>query len=508
MDSCDLLVVGGGINGTGIARDAAGRGLSVRLVEQADLASATSAASSKLIHGGLRYLEQYEFRLVRAALAEREVLLNTAGHLIRPLRFVLPHDGAIRSRWLVRLGLLLYDHLYGRRTLPGTERIRLRAHRYGAPLKDTLADAFAYSDCWVDDARLVVLNARAAAGLGAAIATRTRLVGARRDGDAWVATLHDRGADAEREVRARALVNAAGPWVGDVIAQVSGAGLRRRMRLVKGSHIVVERLHDGDQAYILQNDDRRIVFVIPFPDRFSLIGTTDVPFEGDPAAVAITPDEIDYLCTAVSRWFAAPLARDRVVWSYAGVRPLYDDHATSASTVTRDYALDLDAPAGQAPLLSVFGGKITTFRRLAEQALDKLKARFPNAGPAWTRDAVLPGADLPGGSLEHFIARLGERYPWLPVELKRRLARSYGTDALEILGAADRMPDLGLEFGAGLTAREVDWLVAQEWAREVDDVLWRRSKLGLAIDAGGIERLRGYLAAKVGAPAAAQRTGA
>jgi glycerol-3-phosphate dehydrogenase len=280
------------------------------------------------------------------------------------------------------------------------------------------------------------------------------------------------------------------------------------MRLVKGSHIIVERLHDGDQAYILQNDDRRIIFVIPFQEHFSLIGTTDVPFEGDPTAVAITADEVDYLCAAVSRWFAAPLTRDRVVWSYAGVRPLYDDHAASASTVTRDYVLDLDAPPDQAPLLSVFGGKITTFRRLAEQALDTLKPAFPKAGPAWTREAVLPGADLPGGSLEHFTARLGERHPWLPVELKRRLARSYGTDALEILGAATRLQDLGLEFGAGLSAREVDWLIAREWARQVDDVLWRRSKLGLAIDPAGTERLRGYLAAKLSPPAAALRSSA
>ena len=497
MSGYDLLIVGGGINGAGIARDAAGRGLSVLLAEQGDLAGATSSASSKLIHGGLRYLEQYEFRLVREALAEREVLLATCGHIIRPMRFVLPHDATSRPRWLIRLGLFLYDHLGGRRTLPATERIRLRAHRYGAPLKETLVDGFAYADCWVDDARLVVLNARAAAALGAQIETRTRVTRARRDGNGWVATLHDRATGAEREMHARVLINAAGPWVGDMLARTKGVATQRHLRLVKGSHIVVERLHDGDQAYILQNADRRIVFVIPFQERFSLIGTTDVPFDGDPAEVAIASDEIDYLCTAVSRWFAKPVTPDDVVWRYAGVRPLYDDHAASASTVTRDYVLDLDAPAGQAPLLSVFGGKITTFRRLAEHALDKLKPYFSKAGPAWTRDAVLPGADLPGGSLEHFTARLGERYPWLAVDLKRRLARSYGTDALDILGNAARPADLGLEFGGGLTAREVDWLIAREWAREIDDILWRRTKLGLAIDAAGTERLRGYLAAKL-----------
>ncbi|MBI3516581.1 MAG: glycerol-3-phosphate dehydrogenase [Proteobacteria bacterium] len=502
MDDCDLLIVGGGINGAGIARDAAGRGLSVLLVEQGDLAGATSSASSKLIHGGLRYLEQYEFRLVREALAEREVLLGSAPHIIRPLRFVLPHDRSIRPLWLIRLGLLLYDHLGGRRTLPATERIHCRTHRYGTPLHDTVTDAFAYSDCWVDDARLVVLNARAAAALGAAIETRSRLVAAQRDGATWLASVQDRHGTA-RIVRARALVNAAGPWVADVIGRAKSASSQRRMRLIKGSHIVVERLHDGDQAYILQNDDRRIVFVLPYQERFSLIGTTDVAFDGDPAAVAITPDEVDYLCAAVSRWFATPVTSDRVVASYAGVRPLYDDHAASASTVTRDYVLDLDAPAGQAPLLSVFGGKITTFRRLAEHALDKLKPSFPTASPAWTRGAVLPGGDLPGGSLEHFIVRLRERHGWLPVELARRLARSYGTDALEILGGATRPQDLGLEFGAGLTAREVDWLVAHEWARTVDDVLWRRTKLGLTIDAAGAERLRGYLAAKLPASVAA-----
>jgi glycerol-3-phosphate dehydrogenase len=501
-DIVDLLVVGGGINGAGIARDAAGRGLTVALVEQGDLAGATSSASSKLIHGGLRYLEQMEFRLVREALAEREVLLASAPHIIRPLRFVLPHDRASRPRWLIRLGLMLYDHLGGRRSLPGTERIACRAHRYGAPLKPAIADAFAYSDCWVDDARLVVLAARDAAARGAAIATRTRLSAARRDGATWRATLDDLATGATREVRARALVNAAGPWVAAVIAAAGGRS-PRAMRLIKGSHIVVERLHDGDHAYILQNADRRIVFVLPYQERFSLIGTTDVAFDGDPADVAIAADEIDYLCDAVSRWFAAPVTRGDVVATYAGVRPLYDDHAASAATVTRDYVLDLDAPAGAAPLLSVFGGKITTFRRLAEQALDKLAARFPAAGPAWTRAAVLPGGDLPGGGPAALVTALRERHPWLPPELARRLALSYGTDAWRLIGGASRLADLGLEFGAGLSAREVDWLIAEEWARTVDDVLWRRTKLGLAIDAAGTERLRGYLAAKAAPPAAA-----
>jgi glycerol-3-phosphate dehydrogenase len=500
MDSCDVLIVGGGINGAGIARDAAGRGLSVLLCEQADLAGATSSASSKLIHGGLRYLEQREFRLVREALAEREVLLRSAPHIIRPLRFVLPHDAAIRPRWLVRLGLFLYDHIGGRRSLPGTEAVRFATHRYGAPLRPSIAHGFAYSDCWVDDARLVVLNARAAAAHGAAVRTRTRLIAARREGASWITTLRDLRSGVEQELRAHALVNAAGPWVTDVIARAASASAHRGMRLIKGSHIVVPRLYDGDQAYILQNDDRRIVFVIPFQERYSLVGTTDVPFAGDPADVAIASDETAYLCAAVSRWFATPVTPDQVVWRYSGVRPLYDDHAETASTVTRDYVLDLDAPDGRAPLLSVFGGKITTFRRLAEHALDKLRPFFSAAGPAWTRTAILPGGDLPDGDAARFAVGLAQSYPFLPAALARRLAGSYGTEARTILGDAARLEDLGVAFGGGLTAREVDFLVDCEWAREPADILWRRTKLGLAIDDDGVERLRCYLAARTVAP--------
>jgi glycerol-3-phosphate dehydrogenase len=498
---CDLLVVGGGINGAGIARDAAGRGLTVTLCEQADLAAATSSASSKLIHGGLRYLEQRAFRLVRESLAEREVLLRSAPHIIRPMRFVLPHDPSIRPRWLVRLGLFLYDHIGGRRSLPGTETIRCGAHRYGTPLRPDIAHGFAYSDCSVDDARLVVLNARAAAASGATVLTRTRLVSAKREGGLWVGRLRDLRSGREHDVRARALVNAAGPWVGDVIENVAGLRSPRHMRLIKGSHIVVPRLYAGDQAYILQNDDRRIVFVIPYQDRFSLVGTTDVPFDGDPASAAISPGEIDYLCTAVSRWFATPVTPEQVRWRYAGVRPLYDDHAATAATVTRDYVLDLDAPDGQPPLLSVFGGKLTTFRRLAEHALERLQRFFPDSGPAWTHDAVLPGGDLPNGDVEQLTIELVQSRSWLPPGLARRLAHSYGSVAYAILGDATRLEDLGLAFGGGLTAREVDWLVAEEWALEPDDILWRRTKLGLTIDQTGIERLRSYLATKLGTTA-------
>jgi glycerol-3-phosphate dehydrogenase len=471
----DLLVVGGGINGAGIARDAVGRGLSVLLAEKDDLAGATSSASSKLIHGGLRYLEYGEFRLVREALQEREVLLRAAPHIIWPMRFVLPHDGSLRPRPLIRLGLFLYDHLGGRRTLPGTEALKLRSHPWGVPLQDRIIDGFAYSDCWVQDSRLVVLNARDAGARGATILTRTAVVAARREDGLWRATLREAGG-AARQVAARVLVNAAGPWVLDIVA---GAAIRSRaaVRLVKGSHVVVPKLYDGPQAYILQNDDRRIVFIIPYEEDFTLIGTTDVPFEGDPAGVAIDEEETRYLCRAVSRWLAKPVVPDDVVWSYAGVRPLYDDRSSSASAVTRDYVFDLDETDG-IPALSVFGGKITTYRRLAEHALDKLLPFFQQAGRPWTAEATLPGGDLPPGD---FVAELRRRYSFLPEATARRFARTYGSDAHRLLAGAASVAALGRDFGAGLTEREVDWLVAEEWARTAEDILWRRTKLGLRV---------------------------
>jgi glycerol-3-phosphate dehydrogenase len=485
MDApCDLLVVGGGINGAGIARDAAGRGLSVLLCEKGDLAGATSSASSKLIHGGLRYLEYYEFRLVREALAEREVLLRLAPHIVWPLRFVLPHDGSLRPRWLIRAGLFLYDHLGGRRTLPGTETLKLRHHRFGTPLQRRLAHGFVYSDCWVQDARLVVLNARDAAQRGARILTRTEVVDARREGGLWRAQIRQDGA--LREVAARALVNAAGPWVLDALGR-AGIPSRAALRLVKGSHIVVPKLYEGSQAYILQNDDRRIVFVIPYENHFTLIGTTDVPFEGDPAQVAIDPAETAYLCAAVSRWFARPVTPADVFWSYAGVRPLFDDAAASASAVTRDYVFDLDADGP--PALSVFGGKITTYRRLAEHAMAKLGPFFPGAGGAWTARSPLPGAAMDA----RHAGELCRAYPFLEPAVADRLLRAYGGDARDILGDARRAEDLGRDFGYGLTEREVDWLVREEWARSAADILWRRSKLGLHLDAGAVGALAAHL---------------
>jgi glycerol-3-phosphate dehydrogenase len=487
----DLLVIGGGVNGAGIARDAAGRGLKVLLLEQGDLAGATSSASSKLVHGGLRYLEYGEIRLVREALGEREVLLRNARHIVRPMRFVLPHDARLRPRWMIRAGLFLYDHIGGRRELPGTETIDCASHRYGAPLRAGLHTAFVYSDCWVDDARLVVLNARDAAQRGAVVLPRTALLEARREAGLWRARFR-LAAGGEREVAAAILVNAAGPWVGEVLHRCGIAAAHAELRLVKGSHIVVPKLYPGNQAYLLQNDDHRVVFVLPFAERFTLIGTTDVPFAGRPGPVAIDAAETRYLCAAVSSWLARPVTPDAVVWSYAGLRPLHDDRARNAAAVTRDYLLDLDT-AGP-PALSVFGGKITTYRRLAEHALEKLQRFLPAARGPWTATAPLPGGDLPEGGAAALATTLLAERPWLGEERAARLARSYGSEALRLLGEARRPGDLGRDFGAGLSQREVDWLVAEEWAVTAEDILWRRSKLGLVLTPAAQAALAEYLA--------------
>jgi glycerol-3-phosphate dehydrogenase len=486
----DLLVIGGGINGVGIARDAAGRGLSVLLCEKDDLASATSSASSKLIHGGLRYLEYGELRLVREALREREVLLESARHIIRPRRFVLPHDRRLRPRWMIRAGLFLYDHLGGRRELPGTETIDCAHHPFGAPLRLGLTTAFVYSDCYVDDARLVVLAARDARGRGATILTRTSLVAAQRQDGVWRASLNDT-AGRQSTVMARVLVNAGGPWVKDVLNRCGLAHAHAELRLVKGGHIVVPRLYDGDHAYLLQNDDRRVVFVLPFEGAFTLVGTTDVPYSGNPGGVAIDTTEVDYLCRAVSSWFARPLDPQQVVWRYAGVRPLHDDHAANAAAVTRDYLLDLDAEG--APILSIFGGKITTHRRLAEHALEKLRDYLPGMRAPWTAAARLPGGDLPDGGVPALTAALLGDNPWLEPATAARFAGSYGSLAPELLAGAHGVGDLGRNFGAGLTAREVDWLVAEEWATSAEDILWRRSKLGLRLAPAAQQALADYL---------------
>jgi glycerol-3-phosphate dehydrogenase len=492
----DLLVVGGGVNGAGIARDAAGRGLSVLLVEQDDLASATSSASTKLVHGGLRYLEYYEFRLVREALEERETLLAMAPHIIWPLRFVLPHANATRPAWLVRLGLFLYDHLGCRRRLPGSRGLNLTDAPEGAALRPEYRKAFAYSDCWVDDARLVALNALDAAERGATILTRTKLVSAHRADGGWQARLQVKDGP-ERQVRAKAIVNAAGPWVSEVLTGALSVATGSATRLIKGSHIVVPRLFDGDHAYMLQNPDRRIVFAIPYEDRFTLVGTTDVAWDAPPGPAQIEASETAYLCDSLNRYFSTQVTPADVVWSYAGVRPLFDDNADSASAVTRDYVLEVDAPHGQAPVLSVFGGKITTYRRLADQALDKLAAFFPSAGPSWTRGAVLPGGDLPDLDRGALARTLRDQYPFLPESLAFRLARSYGTRARQIVGNARSLNDLGEDFGAGLHQAEVDYLITQEWSRSAQDILFRRSKLGLHMAPAGTRRLEAYLQAAV-----------
>ena len=487
----DMLVVGGGVNGAGIARDAAGRGLSVLLVEQDDLAAHTSSASTKLIHGGLRYLEYGEFRLVRESLIERERLWGMAPHIIWPLRFVLPQTASPRAGWMVRAGLFLYDHLGGRRKLPATETIRLALSPLGEGLADRGGKGFVYSDCWVEDSRLVVLNAMDAAEHGADVRTRTRLIHARRDGDLWRAAILNE--DGEREVRARMLVNAAGPWVGDIIAR-AGARSRRTLRLVKGSHIVLPRLYEGDHAFMLQNPDRRIVFAIPYEGRFTLIGTTEEDWRGAPARPHIDEEETAYLLDTANRYFARRSGRGDVVWAYSGIRPLQDDAAGRASAVTRDYALDLDTDG--APMLNVFGGKITTYRRLAEQAVDLAAPLLPpTVRGAWTAGAVLPGGDLEGGDFDGFVERLKAERPGLPAPLLRRLARAYGARARDLLGGAQTMDELGERVEGDLTRAEIDYLAAREWARTADDILFRRSKLGLHLSARAAERIEAILQA-------------
>ena len=485
----DLLIIGGGINGAGIARDAAGRGLTVLLAEQHDLAAHTSSASTKLIHGGLRYLEYYEFRLVREALRERERLLNIAPHIIWPLEFVLPHAPGQRPAAMVRTGLFLYDHLARRKRLPASRAVRFGPHPASGILKPNFRRGFTYADCWVEDSRLVVLNAMDAAERGADIRTRTRLISARPVSGLWQATLED--ATGTREtVFSRALVNAAGPWVGEILSTALGRDEQKTVRMVKGSHIIVPRLYEGDYAFILQNPDKRIVFAIPYEQHFTLIGTTDIPFEGDPASVKISEEETHYLCDSVSRYFRITVTPEKIVRSYSGVRPLYDDRAKNASAVTRDYVLDVEGGTGQPALLSVLGGKITTYRKLAEHALEKLLPVMDRpVGESWTAGEALPGGDM----TEVYFQEFADRYNFLPKPTAHRLVRAYGTRATKILGEATCLADLGEDFGGGLFAAEVNYLVTQEWARTPQDILWRRSKLALHVPVGTEARLEEYL---------------
>jgi glycerol-3-phosphate dehydrogenase len=477
----DLVVIGGGVNGAGIARDAAGRGLRVLLCEKGDLGEGTSSRSGKLIHGGLRYLEYYEFRLVREALIEREVLLRLAPHIVWPMRFVLPHSREQRPAWMIRLGLFLYDHLGGRETLPGTRKLDLRSDPEGKPVRDAYRTAFEYSDCWVEDSRLVVLNALGASQLGAEILVRTEAVSARREEGTWRVTLR-REDGTERAVRARVIVNAAGPWVQRVIHGVVGSNAASKVRLVKGSHLIVRKFWDGAQAYLLQNDDKRVIFVNPYQGDLCLIGTTDVPYDDPAESVTVSQAERDYLLRVVNHYMRHQLRDEDILHEFAGVRPLYDDNAAkNASAVTRDYVFDVDPPRdappdGQPPVLSVFGGKITTYRKLAEHALDKLKPYFPAMGTTWTETMPLPGGDMPGANFDAFLAGLRRRYAWLPEPLAIHYARLYGTRADALLDDARSVTNLGRHFGALLYEREANFLRDTEWARTAEDVTERRTK--------------------------------
>ncbi|NAZ37415.1 glycerol-3-phosphate dehydrogenase [Rubellimicrobium sp. CFH 75288] len=510
----DLFVIGGGINGCGIARDAAGRGLSVALAEMNDLGWATSSASTKLFHGGLRYLEYFELRLVRESLMERETLLKAMPHISWPLRFVLPYHPSMRfesatptSRllhatmpwmkgrrpaWLIRLGLFLYDNLGGRELLPGTATLSLRGRPEGEPLEERFEHAFEYSDCWVEDSRLVVLNARDAAARGARILVRTKVVSAERAGDLWTVETQDTETGARQIWQARMLINAGGPWVGDLLGQKIRTGRTDRVRLVRGSHIVTRRLYDHDKCYFLQGEDGRIAFTIPYEGDFTLIGTTDADHPDASVPPVCTPEERDYLLGFVNRYFRRKVGPEDVVWTYSGVRPLYDDGAKSATAATRDYVLKVDTDGG-APLLSVFGGKITTFRRLAEGAMKRVAPFFPRMGQAWTAGVPLPGGDFPVDGFEALVDRLSATYPFLTRPWARRLARAYGTEAFRLLAGAVTTADLGRDFGATLTEREVEWLMNAEYARTAEDVLWRRSKLGLRIDAAGAAALDAWM---------------
>lgn len=489
----DLLVVGGGINGCGIARDAAGRGLEVLLCEQDDLAAHTSSASTKLIHGGLRYLEHYEFRLVRKSLREREVLLDAAPHIMWPLRFVLPHDSHLRPAWLIRLGLLFYDNLARRKRLPASAAVNLESHPAGPVLQPRFRRGFEYSDGWVDDARLVLLNALDARERGAEVLVRTRCENIRREAGHWLASLVDTDG-AVRECRARAVVNATGPWAARFLRRHSPVRSENGVRLVKGSHIIVRALFDHPYAYIFQGADGRITFAIPYEQQYTLVGTTDVEFIGEPgAATRISDDEVAYLCGMINRYLRTEIGPADVVSSYSGVRPLLNDYSPDAPSVTRDYALELDADGP--PILTIFGGKLTTYRKLAEEVVDRLLPLLGRRAAPWTEGASLPGGDLPRRDFAAFRAQLARRWPWLPAALAARFARSYGTRIERVLGDALDVAGLGTPVLPGLHEREILYLRSEEWARTAEDILWRRSKLGLGLAADATARLDGWLAA-------------
>jgi glycerol-3-phosphate dehydrogenase len=490
----DIFIVGGGVNGCGIARDAVGRGFSVFLAEMNDLASGTSSGSTKLIHGGLRYLEYYEFRLVREALMEREVLWRNAPHIIHPMRFVLPYQKGLRPAWLLRLGLFLYDHIGGRKLLPSTGTLDLRQDPAGAPLKPGFSKAFEYSDGWVNDARLVALNARDAADRGAVIRTRTKLIAAQRTDGHWRLTIEDTRGGEREEVEARLLVNAAGPWVDHVLSDALGRSGAHNVRLVQGSHIVIRKKFDDPRAYFFQNRDGRIIFAIPYENDFTLIGTTDRDYGGDPHTVHISDAETDYLCAAASEYFAAPVRREDIVWTYSAVRPLFDDGASKAQEATRDYVIKVEAPRGEAPLINSFGGKITTFRRLSESVMEKVEGLLGKRGAPWTASSPLPGGDFPADGYADEVARLEKDFPFLEQSHAMRLIRLYGMRAHAVLGQAGDRSALGRCFGSDLYEAEVRYLMQEEWAQTAEDVLWRRTKRGLHLTAAEAQTLDRFMA--------------
>ncbi len=489
----DLLIIGGGINGVGIAADAAGRGLRVLLCEQGDLASATSSKSSKLIHGGLRYLEHYEFRLVKEALQEREILLKKAPHIIHPLQFILPHNPQLKPAWMLRLGLFIYDHLGKRHELPKSQTIRYRNHRAGQLLKEQFSLGFSYYDCQVDDARLVVLNALQARQLGADIRTRTRVIAATRSSQGWEVTLENTRDQTKTTLLAHTLINATGPWVDSILQQTLHLDSMHHITGVKGSHIVIPKLYPEKYAFILINADKRVIFVIPYLQHFSLIGTTDIPFQGDPAAAQISPDEVRYLCDAVNHYFRQSISPNQVIWSYAGVRPLHNHNIANSSEISRDYFLELNASENTCPLLSVFGGKITTYRKLAEHALAKLAPFFPKMGPAWTTNGPLPGGNIPNQDIQAYHREFSAQYPWLSSELATRYVYSYGSLAQDFLQERKNLADLGRKFGADLYQCEIDYLMQKEWAQTAEDILWRRSKVGLFFPVENLKILENYI---------------
>ena len=510
----DLFVIGGGINGCGIARDAAGRGMSVALAEMNDLASATSSASTKLFHGGLRYLEYFEINLVRHALEEREILLSAMPHISWPMRFVLPYSPDMRFEsetpvskilarvmpwmkgrrpaWMIRLGLFAYDHLGGRKILPATSTLNLRNAPEGAPLIDKFQTAYEYSDCWIEASRLVVLNARDAENRGARIMVRTRVEAAKRDADHWVVTLRDLASDTTETVHAKMLVNAGGPWVGDIIHGKLGLKSNEGVRLVRGSHIVTKRLFEHDKCYFFQGTDGRIIFAIPYETDFTLIGTTDAEHHDPHVRPECTPEEQAYLIDFANNYFKKDISGADVGWTYSGVRPLYDDGASSATAATRDYTLKVDQNGG-APILNIFGGKITTYRKLAEDSMDKIVPFFPGTSGHWTAGVALPGGDFAVDGFDVLVARLRSEYGFLDAFWARRLVRAYGTDAWTVLGDAATAEDLGQSFGATLTAREISYLMAHEYARTAEDVVWRRNKMGLRLKTSQIEALDAWM---------------